>query len=78
MWLSKISLIKHQEWSKDVRNIFFSQDIDRLTTIRGMKTQTTMAQIVSHFSENGIYLKKTKDYQMKKEDIQKITFVQDF
>lgn len=57
---------------------FFSQDIDRITMIRGMKTQTTMAQIASHFSENGIYLKKTKDYQMKKEDIQKITFVQDF
>lgn len=34
--------------------------------IRGMKTQTTMAQIASRFSENGIYLKKTKDYQMTK------------
>lgn len=64
MGLSKFSIIKHWEWSKDDRNTSFienkkSHSDKYYLTIRGTKIKTTIRQIPFHFSENGVYLEKT-------------------
>lgn len=41
-----------------------------------MKINTTMRQILFHFGENGVYLKKTKDQQMTNGNVERRAFLQ--